>query len=58
MEKLELEIGGSTLTIETGRLAKQADAAVLVQYADTVVLVTAVASKAAVKGLDFFPMTI
>ena len=58
MEKLELEIGGSTLIIETGRLAKQADAAVLVQYADTVVLVTVVASKEAVKGLDFFPMTI
>ena len=58
MEKLELEIGGSTLIIETGRLAKQADGAVLVQYADTVVLVTAVASKEAVKGLDFFPMTI
>ena len=58
MEKLELEIGGSVLSLETGRLAKQADGAVLVQYADTVVLVTAVASKEAVTGLDFFPMTI
>lgn len=58
LEKLELEIGSSTLSLETGRLAKQADGAVLARYADTVVLVTAVASKEAVKGLDFFPLTI
>jgi len=58
VEKLEIEIGGSTLSLETGRLANQADGAVLVQYADTVVLVTAVASKEIVEGLDFFPLTV
>jgi polyribonucleotide nucleotidyltransferase len=58
VEKLEIEIGSSTLSLEAGRLANQADGAVLVQYADTVVLVTAVATKDAVEGLDFFPLTV
>ncbi len=49
MEKLEIEFGRSTLSLETGRLAKQADGAVLVRYADTIVLTTAVASKEIVK---------
>ena len=39
-----VEIGNSTLTIETGKLARQADGAVTVRYGDTMVLVTAVAS--------------
>lgn len=58
MEKLELEIGKSILSLETGKLAKQADGAVVVRYGDTVVLVTAVASKEAEEGLDFFPLTV
>lgn len=58
MEKFEIEIGDSVLSLETGKLANQADGAVLARYADTVVLVTAVASKGAVKGLDFFPLTV
>jgi polyribonucleotide nucleotidyltransferase len=58
LERLEIEIGKSTFSLETGRLANQADGAVLVQYADTVVLVTAVASKEVVEGLDFFPLTV
>jgi polyribonucleotide nucleotidyltransferase len=58
LEKLEIEIGSSKLSIETGRMAKQADGAVLIQYADTVVLVTAVAAKEVSEGLDFLPLTI
>ena len=58
MERLEIEIGRSTLSLETGKMAKQADGAVLARYADTVDLATAVASKEAVEGLDFFPLTV
>ncbi len=50
--------GQHTVTLETGRMARQADAAVLVTMADTVVLVTAVAQKQAIPGRDFFPLTV
>ena len=53
-----LEIGGRTLSIETGRVAKQADGAVLVRYGDTVVLVTAVVSKEPMEGADFLPLLV
>ncbi len=46
VERLEMDVAGRRLTIESGRVAKQADGAVLVQMADTVVLVTAVTAKA------------
>lgn len=52
------DIAGRTLKIETGRLAKQANGAVLVSYGDTVVLVTACASKEPRSGIDFFPLTV
>ena len=52
------QFGTHTVTLETGRMARQADGAVLVTMADTVVLVTAVARKAAVPGRDFFPLTV
>ncbi len=58
MNKVEIEIGKLTLSLETGRIARQADGAVLARYGDTVVLVTAVASKEAEEGLDFFPLTV
>ena len=58
IEKVEIEINGLTFSLETGRMAKQADGAVLARYADTVVLVTAVAAKGVVEHLDFFPLTI
>jgi polyribonucleotide nucleotidyltransferase len=58
LEKFEIEIGKSMLSLETGKMAKQADGAVLVRYGDTVVLATAVASKDAKEGLDFFPLTV
>ncbi len=54
----EIEIGGRLLTFETGRVAKQADGAVLVRYGDSVVLATVTASKSAVEGQDFFPLTV
>jgi len=55
--RVEMELGGRTLSIETGKYAKQADGAVFVQYGETVVLGTAVRS-APREGLDFFPLTV
>src|SRR6516162_2769997 len=54
----ELEWGGRPLVLETGRLARQADGAVLVTYGETTVLCTAVAMKSAKAGQDFFPLTV
>ena len=53
--KVEKKIGDGTLSFETGELAKQAGAAVLVQYNDTIVLSTAVSGPAR-PGIDFFPL--
>ncbi len=53
-----LELGGRTLSIETGRWAKQADGAAVVRYGDTVVLVTACAGREPKEGIDFFPLTV
>ncbi len=58
MTSVELEIKGKRLIIETGQMARQSDGSVVVKYGDTVVLATAVASKTAREGLDFFPLTI
>ena len=55
--KVEKEINGRTLSLETGYLAKQADGAVLVRYGETVVLATAVSSDPRPGG-DFFPLTV
>src|SRR5450756_1989955 len=55
--KVEIEFHGRPLSIEVGRMAKQADGAALVSYGETVVLVTAVSAKTAREGLDFFPLT-
>ncbi len=49
---------GKTLTIKTGKLAKQADASVLVQYGDTVIMATAVQSKDEREGIDYFPLMV
>ncbi|WP_419873147.1 polyribonucleotide nucleotidyltransferase [Candidatus Pristimantibacillus sp. PTI5] len=57
VQRIEMEVGGRPLSIETGRLAKQANAAVTVQYGDTVVLCTVTASTGP-KDLDFFPLTV
>ncbi|AEJ39875.1 polynucleotide phosphorylase/polyadenylase [Sulfobacillus acidophilus TPY] len=54
----EFSVGGRVMTLETGRMARQANGSVLVRYGDTAVLVTAVASKAPRAGIDFFPLTV
>ena len=54
----EIDWGGRPLVIETGKIARQADGAVMVSYGDTVVLATAVAQKAPKPGVDFFPLTV
>ncbi|MCP1336433.1 polyribonucleotide nucleotidyltransferase [Futiania mangrovi] len=54
----EMEWGGRTLTLETGRMARQADGAVLATYGDTTVLATVVAARQPKPGLDFFPLTV
>jgi polyribonucleotide nucleotidyltransferase len=53
-----IEVGGRPLTLETGRIARQADGAVVVRYGDTYVLVTAVAATEPREGIDFFPLTV
>jgi polyribonucleotide nucleotidyltransferase len=54
----ELDWGGRKLVLETGKIARQADGAVLVRYGDTIVLCTAVGAKSAKPGQDFFPLTV
>jgi len=54
----ELEWGGKTLRMETGRIARQADGAVLVTIGETTVLATAVAARSEKPGIDFFPLTV
>jgi polyribonucleotide nucleotidyltransferase len=56
-ESVTLDVGGRTMTLETGRLAKQAGGAVLVTYGETVVLVTATNSRPR-EGIDFFPLVV
>ncbi len=55
--RVEKEIGGRMLSIETGKVARQADGAVIVRYADTVVFVAAQSSTPR-EGIDFFPLTV
>ena len=56
--RVEIEWGGRKLTLETGRVARQADAAVFAQYGDTSVLATVVAARSVRPGIDFFPLTV
>jgi polyribonucleotide nucleotidyltransferase len=56
--KESIKLGDGQLTIETGKVAKQADGAVIVQYGETMILVTAVSARTAKEGLDFFPLTV
>ena len=57
-QKLETELGGRRLVLETGKVAKQADGAVMVSYNDTTVLVTVVSAHTEREGIDFFPLTV
>ena len=54
----EISVGGRTISIETGRLAKQADGAVVIRSGDTIVLVTACAAANPREGIDFLPLTV
>jgi polyribonucleotide nucleotidyltransferase len=56
--RVERQIGSRTLSIETGKIAKQADGAVLVQYGDTIVLVAAVTAPPRFDDIDFFPLSV
>ncbi len=58
VSKKSFQYGEHRVTLETGEIARQADGAVLVNMADTVVLVTAVGAKTAAEGRDFFPLTV
>jgi polyribonucleotide nucleotidyltransferase len=57
-KKVEVEVGGRTLTIESGKMAKQASGSVVVTYGETVVLVTVVGAKEARADIDFLPLTV
>ncbi|MEO1700709.1 MAG: polyribonucleotide nucleotidyltransferase [Pseudomonadota bacterium] len=56
--KVEIDWGGRPLILETGKIARQADGAVLATYGETVVLATVVSAKDAKPGQDFFPLTV
>ncbi len=58
LQRREIQIGSRTISIETGKLAKQADGAVIVRSGDTVVLVTACRASSAREGIDFLPLTV
>ena len=58
MKKVEIEWGGKTLSLETGRVARQADGAVLATLGETVVLCAVTAAKSVKEGQDFFPLTV
>jgi polyribonucleotide nucleotidyltransferase len=57
-QKVQVELSGRVITIATGKMAKQANGAVVVSCGDSMVLVTAVAAKSAKEGQDFFPLTV
>jgi len=57
-QRVEIDWAGRKLSLETGRLARQSDAAVLAQYGETSVLATVVAEKEVRPGIDFFPLTV
>ena len=57
-KKFEMELAGRTLHVDVGRVAKQANGAVLMHYGDTVVLSTATASDKPREGIDFFPLSV
>src|SRR6266403_2517240 len=58
VHQVSIQLGSQTLTIETGKLAKQAGGAAYVRFGDSVVLVTAVANPDPREGIDFFPLTV
>ena len=57
MHTRDISVGGRTISLETGRMAKQADGSVIVRMGDTMVLVTACADANPREGVDFLPLT-
>src|SRR3546814_19327593 len=58
VKKISIEWGGETLTLETGKVARQADGAVMASLGETVVLCAVTAAKKVKEGQDFFPLTV
>ena len=58
IHRVALDWGGRTLTLETGKIARQADGAVVATYGETSVLATVVAAKQPKEGIDFLPLTV
>ncbi|MEA2978131.1 MAG: polyribonucleotide nucleotidyltransferase [Alphaproteobacteria bacterium] len=58
IHRVELDWGGRTLTLETGKVARQADGAVIATYGETTVIATVVAAKKPKEGIDFLPLTV
>lgn len=56
--KESIKLGVRELSVETGKVAKQADGAIVIRYGDTVLLVTAVGAQSPREGIDFFPLTV
>jgi len=57
-QKVEIQFNGQPLTIETGKMARQASGATVLTYGDTKILCTAVSAKSMREGQDFFPLTV
>ena len=57
-QKVEIEFNGQPLTIETGKMARQADGATIITYGETKVLCTVVSGHSIREGQDFFPLTV
>ena len=58
VHRVELDWGGRKLTLETGKIARQADGAVIATYGETTVIATVVAAKQPREGVDFLPLTV
>jgi len=56
--KESIKLGDRNLTVETGKIAKQADGSVVISYGDTMLLCAAVGASAPREGIDFFPLTV
>ena len=58
IHKEELEVNGKKLTLETGKVARQADGAIIASLGETVVIATAVGAKKVAEGQDYFPLSV
>ena len=58
IHKEEIEVNGKKLTLETGKIARQADGAIIATLGETVVIATAVGAKKVAEGQDYFPLSV